>query len=1118
MNPNDARVEAIFHAALDLSDHAERDAFIGRECADDIALEARVRRLLGSHDHSGLLRAAAAALLPEVEAELARLKPEEAGERIGPYKLLQQIGEGGFGVVWMAEQEQPVRRRVALKIIKMGMDTKEIIARFEQERQALAMMEHPNIAKVFDAGATQYGRPFFVMELVRGIRITDYCDQHNLPTAERLHLFIAVCQAVQHAHQKGIIHRDLKPSNILVTLHDGVPVPKVIDFGVAKATQARLTERTLFTQFQQMIGTPLYMSPEQAEMSGLDIDTRSDIYSLGVLLYELLTGRTPIDTATMAQAGMDEIRRIIREQEPVKPSTALQTLAADARTTVARNRDSDAAKLTGLLRGDLDWIVMKALEKDRARRYDSATAFAEDLRRHLTFEPVLARPPSRLYRFRRMVKRNKLAFAAGTAIAFTLLGGFIVSSVFLIIAREKMAETEKARRGSERVAGFLKEMLKGVGPAAAEGRDPAMLREILDQAAARLDTELKDEPRVRAELYCQIGRIYEDFGEFARAEDMIHKAFETMGGVGWVDGSFLFEMYDARASALRGQGKFAEAEELYRQTLALQRMEKTPDNAAVANTLNNLGTALKEQHKLPEAEAMFRESLTIYKTLPDLGNGTAAPINNLGNVLRAQGKSTEAEALYRESLALERKFNKPGHRNVAASLSNIANLLLEQGQFAEAEGMLREALSIEKKVLVAEHPQVQRTMNNLAKALSAAGKLDEAGATLREVLAASKKLHGAEHGDVADALERLAEVLEKQEKPAEAESLYRKALAILRKLPGEEHREVAGTLTHLDCVLFSQEKFGEAEAMEREALAIRKKLLGEEHADIALSLNNLARTLSSQGKLEEAEALDRASLALRKKLLGEVHTDTARSRDMLAGVLKKQRKFGEAEAVYRESLAIQKRLRGEDHADVAQALDSVASMLRKQDKWAEAEAVYREILAMRKKLHGGETAEVADALSLLAGALIQQDEWAEAEHLMREAVAIWKKLGGDKNDELAHALKILTLTLTAQEKSAEAEAPALETLAIQQKLSGEADPEVVEARTMLVAILLSRGQFSKARPHAEQAVAMYRSHPDWNSKYRRSAFQLLDAILVTAGDKAGHRALQREIAALPAAK
>src|SRR5687768_206506 len=319
------RAEEVFNSALELPP-GERDAFLAEACGDDADLQRHVRELLAAHEAAGHFMPETVLFSPETAAELARLKPEEAGERIGPYKLLQQIGEGGFGVVWMAEQEHPVRRRVALKIIKLGMDTKEVVARFEQERQALAMMEHPNIARVFDAGATPTGRPFFVMELVRGIKITEYCDEQALSTDERIGLFIRVCHAVQHAHQKGIIHRDLKPSNILVTINDGEAVPKVIDFGVAKATQGHLTDGTLFTKFEQMIGTPLYMSPEQAEMTSLDVDTRSDIYALGVLLYELLTGRTPIDTVTMAKAGMDEIRRLIREVDPPRPSQRLKTL------------------------------------------------------------------------------------------------------------------------------------------------------------------------------------------------------------------------------------------------------------------------------------------------------------------------------------------------------------------------------------------------------------------------------------------------------------------------------------------------------------------------------------------------------------------------------------------------------------------------------------------------------------------------------------------------------------------------------------------------------------------------------------------------------------------------
>ena len=442
VTPPDDRVEGIFHTALDVADAAEREQFIDAQCTGEPALAARVRRLIAEHE-SGEELLNFAPLSPELQWELARLKPEEAGDRIGLYKLLQQIGEGGFGTVWMAEQERPVRRRVALKIIKLGMDTKEVIGRFEQERQALAMMEHPNISRVFDAGATQYGRPFFVMELVRGVRITDYCDEQELSTHERLDLFITVCQAVQHAHQKGIIHRDLKPSNILVTINDGEAVPKVIDFGVAKATLGRLTEATLFTQFEQMIGTPLYMSPEQAELTSLDIDTRSDIYSLGVLLYELLTGRTPIDTATMARAGMDEIRRIIREVDPPRPSARVKTLGGNELTMAAKRRHTDGAKLPGTLRGDLDWIVMKCLEKDRKRRYDTASGLALDLKRHLSNEAVTARPPTAAYIAGRLMRRHKLVFAASAAVAVSICAG-LAASVWQAVRANRALEELRA--------------------------------------------------------------------------------------------------------------------------------------------------------------------------------------------------------------------------------------------------------------------------------------------------------------------------------------------------------------------------------------------------------------------------------------------------------------------------------------------------------------------------------------------------------------------------------------------------------------------------------------------------------------------------------------------------
>jgi eukaryotic-like serine/threonine-protein kinase len=436
---NSRAEETIFEEALALPSE-KRAAYLDKACENDPQLRQRVEELLRAHEQAGQFMAEPAA--PSLERAVRSLPlTEKVGDKIGHYKLLQQIGEGGCGVVYMAEQEEPIRRRVAFKVIKLGMDTKQVSARFEAERQALALMDHPNIAKVLDAGATDAGRPYFVMELVRGTRITDYCDQNNLSTEQRLALFIQVCQAVQHAHQKGIIHRDIKPSNILVTVNDGVPVPKVIDFGIAKATEQRLTDKTLFTAFEQFIGTPAYMSPEQAEMTSLDIDTRSDIYGLGVLLYELLTGHTPFDANTLLSAGLDEMRRIIREKDPPLPSTRLSALDNAVQTTVARRRQVEPPRLIHQVRGDLDWIVMKCLEKDRTRRYESATGLAEDLKRHLDIEPVLARPPSVGYRLQKAWRRNRVAFTVAAIIVASLVVGISVSTWQAIVAsRARRAE------------------------------------------------------------------------------------------------------------------------------------------------------------------------------------------------------------------------------------------------------------------------------------------------------------------------------------------------------------------------------------------------------------------------------------------------------------------------------------------------------------------------------------------------------------------------------------------------------------------------------------------------------------------------------------------------------
>jgi len=491
MNPVLKDEEEIFDAARLISEAKARELYLTRACSGDAGLRQRVEELLAAQgaaenffaDGHSAVRLLGGELQAWTQAETSPAKEDEhLGTRIGNYKLLEKIGEGGCGVVYMAEQERPVRRRVALKIIKLGMDTKSVIARFEAERQALAMMDHPNIARVLDAGATETGRPYFVMELVRGFKITEYCDANHIETRRRLDLFIQVCQAIQHAHQKGIIHRDIKPSNILVTLHDGVPVPKVIDFGIAKATEVQLTEKTLFTAYAQLIGTPAYMSPEQAEMSGLDVDTRADIYSLGVLLYELLTGRTPFDAKQLMQSGFDEMRRTLREREPQKPSTILTTLHNDELIVMAQQRHAEPPKLISQLRGDLDWIVMKTLEKDRKRRYETANALVMDLQRYLSNEPIVARPPSRWYRLQKLVRRNQVLFASGVAITLVLLCGLTTSTWLFLREREARKRAVEAERKQAELRESAERGLRNE----AELRQQAEARERITRAAVLL--------------------------------------------------------------------------------------------------------------------------------------------------------------------------------------------------------------------------------------------------------------------------------------------------------------------------------------------------------------------------------------------------------------------------------------------------------------------------------------------------------------------------------------------------------------------------------------------------------------------------------------------------------
>ncbi len=739
---------------------------------------------------------------------------EKPGHRIGRYKLLQQIGEGGAGVVFMAEQEEPVQRRVALKVIKPGMDTKSVIARFEAERQALALMDHPNIAKVFDAGATESGRPYFVMELIRGVKITDYCDQNALTTEDRLGLFVQVCQAVQHAHQKGIIHRDLKPSNILVTgTVAGSALPVVIDFGIAKATtNQRLTDKTLFTAFEMLIGTPAYMSPEQAVLSSADVDTRTDIYSLGVLLYELVTGSTPFDGGALLQAGLDEIRRVIREEEPARPSTRLSTMAVKDLTTVAQHRRSEPPHLIRSVRGDLDWIVMKSLEKDRTRRYETANGLALDVKRFLANETVAARPCSKLYKFKKAVQRNKLL-----SVGIGIMAALIVASLAVVTAslrnerRARLnAQTEETR--SRQVTQFLKNMLEGVGPSVARGRNTEMLREILDKTAGQIGAEIPGQPSVEAELRGLIGRLYIEIGNYEGAETM------------------------ARAA------------------LALHRRLSGPRGAAAATALNDLGMALWKQRKLAEAGAAYQESLAIRQDLYGREHvDVATTLNNLGAVYRRQLKLAESEALTRESLAIRRKLLGSEHLDVADSLRNLCIILGDRGQRAAAEEAAREMLAMRRRLLGDSHPLVAAALADLSWVLGE--KSAETEALETEAFGIQRRVLGDDHPDVARSIYLVGDRLRRNGRLTESHAVLSAALSIQRKLLGEEHPDVLATLLGLGATLEKEGTWPEAEAVRRQSLELIRRRNGPGDTQALWAVEALVRTLREQKKLAEAESV-----------------------------------------------------------------------------------------------------------------------------------------------------------------------------------------------------------------------------------------------------------------------
>ncbi|MSU51300.1 MAG: serine/threonine protein kinase, partial [Opitutus sp.] len=791
MNDSHLDDEALLAAALERSG-AERAGFLDGASAGDSTRRARIDRLIRAHDAAQGAAAGGGPAVAAVRSDDTRVtratpRTEEAiGDVIGRYKLLEQLGEGGCGVVYLADQEEPVRRRVALKIIKLGMDTKEVIARFEIERQVVAMMDHPNIAKVFDAGTTESGRPFFVMELVRGVPITKYCDEKNLTTAARLGLFQQVCHAVQHAHQKGIIHRDLKPSNILVALHDDAPVPKVIDFGIAKATGGRITNETAFTAVGQFIGTPAYMSPEQAQLSGVDIDTRSDIYSLGVLLYELLTGRTPFDTAELLKTGLDEMRRHIREVEPIRPSTRIRTLQGESLDATAQHRQIGPLKLIDLVRGDLDWIVMRCLEKDRARRYETANGLARDVERHLKHEPVSAGPPSATYRARKFVRRHRVGVVFGA-------GLFVLLAVFAVVtatqARRIAQQRDRANQeaaAAKQVSDFLVGLFKVSDPSEARGKT-LTAREILTTGAKKIESSLRDQPRVQARLEATIGAVYMGLGLYADAQPLLDRALQSQRRILGDDSVETLTTANTLGDVYWYQQNYPEAERLYRDLVQRRTRVLGEEHADTLKANYDLASLYLKQNRWDEAERLSLKTLGVQtRVLGKEHPATLGSMNNLQAFYFQQGRFSEAAPIATEVFEARHRILGEDHPDTLNARHNLASLCVALGRFSEAEKHYAKTLEGKRRVLGPEHPSTLLSMHMMANAYAAHGKYGEAATLQTQTLALRKRVRGAEHPDTLASMNQLAGAYRAQGKLAESEALLRDVLIIREKnLPDE---------------------------------------------------------------------------------------------------------------------------------------------------------------------------------------------------------------------------------------------------------------------------------------------------------------------------------------------
>ena len=912
-------------ATLESLPDAERDAWLDSACGGDAQLRSDVESLMSDADVPSIMRTGG--LASRVGSMMADDRAA-LGRHVGPYRLVDVLGEGGMGVVYHAEQTTPIHRHVALKLVPFGMDTARMMSRFESERQTLARMNHPYIAQALEAGAADDGRPYFVMELVHGEPVTDYCAREKPPLAVRLKLFLQICEAVQHAHQRGIIHRDLKPSNVLLTRQGAELVPKIIDFGIAKAVGQDESRQMLTTMQGQLVGTPEYMSPEQAGVIDAGVDTRTDVYSLGVMFYELLCGKRPYD---LKKRTAVELERALRTP-PIAPS---RVAGADGVLPPRRQMSRD-----------LDAVTMMAIEQRPDDRYASVEQLADDVRRVIEHRPVRARAQTLTYRTQQFIRRHAAGVVTAAVIAAIATAGAagIVIQRNRAIASEQKAVNEAARARAEadkasEVARFLTDLFREADPSRARGA-AVTARELLERGARRLATDLGSQGALRATLMDTIGMVYRALGMIDEAERITTESLAIRREALGPAHRDIAASLDNLGQLSRERTRYEQAEKYHREALAMRKLLLAPSDPDIGQSLSNLALALRERGKYDEARPLVKEAIEIRRAaLGPEHSDTLSSMNVLGDIEDSSGNRTEAERWYREVLSVRTRVLPPDDPKLAISLHNVAGILARTGKLKDSEAMLRQALAIRLKILDPDHSDVTATQLNLAGVLQDQGRLDEAEPLYRAALEADRRKNGNQHMDVAIDLNNLASLLEERGRLAEAGQMYRESLAIRLALQGEKHPSVPTVLNNIGRLLLVQGNLAEAERSLRRSIELRKSLGMEKHPRTADTLIWLGRVLVARGRLSEAEQQYAAAIDIHRTASPNGSPGLASARLALGHAKVRQRRAAEAEPLLREALEFRRKNLPAGHRGIGDAEAALAECLLAQSKPDEVDAL-----------------------------------------------------------------------------------------------------------------------------------------------------------------------------------